>query len=144
MERFRTCDECSRHVRASETKCPFCGRALHAATLLQVPRAPTQLSRAQRLALVAAVAGGQLIAACGDDAIATPVYGAPIPRAGAGATAGTGAAASGGAAAIGGVAGRGAAGSPPMGIPVYGAPVPPAPGTGGSAGNAGTGGSAGK
>jgi hypothetical protein len=141
MERFRTCEECSRHVRAAESKCPFCGVALDQATLLQVPRGPAQLSRAQRIALVAAVAGGSMLAACGDDAVGMPVYGAPVPRAGAGvagATAGTGAA-GGGAAAGGGTAGRGAAGAPPIAVPVYGAPVPPPAGSSGGAGKAGSG-----
>jgi hypothetical protein len=142
MERFRTCESCSRHVRAAEAKCPFCDAALDQATLLQVPRGPAQLSRAQRIALVAAVAGGSMLAACGDDAVAMPVYGAPVPRAGAGvagATAGTGAAGGGGAAAGGGTAGRGAAGAPPIAVPVYGAPVPPPAGSGGGAGKAGSG-----
>jgi hypothetical protein len=136
MERFRTCDECSRHVRAMEAKCPFCGHALEAAALMPVPRAPAQLSRAQRIALVAAVAGGQLLAACGDDSggNAVPVYGAPVPRAGtgvAGASAGTGDQAGTGA------AGRGTAGSPGVVVPVYGAPVLPPAGSGGSAGKGG-------
>jgi hypothetical protein len=141
MERFRTCDECSRHVRAIEAKCPFCGHALEAAALAPVPRATGQLSRAQRIALVAAVAGGQLLAACGDDTggTAQPVYGAPAPRAGAGvagATAGTGDQAGTGA------AGRGTAGGG-IAVPVYGAPLPRA-GTGasGSDGKAGSSGSA--
>jgi hypothetical protein len=141
MERFRTCEECSRHVRAAEAKCPFCGHALEAAALTPVPRATGQLSRAQRIALVAAVAGGQLLAACGDDSggMAVPVYGAPVPRAGtgvAGATAGAGDQAGTGA------AGRGAAGGG-IAVPVYGAPVPRA-GTGasGTDGKAGSSGSA--
>lgn len=136
MERFRTCDECSRHVRASEAKCPFCGHALAAAPLMPVPRAPAQLSRAQRIALVAAVAGG--IAACGDDS--------PPPSSGphAGASAGTSAGGTSGAAAGSGAstaAGRGAAGQ--VAVPVYGAPVTPPVGAAGSSGAAGKGGAGG-
>jgi hypothetical protein len=141
MERFRTCDECSRHVRPIEAKCPFCGHALEAAVLMPVPRAPAQLSRAQRIALVAAVAGGGMLAACGDDAGPET----PGPRAGAGVAgqmAGASAAGSGGSAAGGGGAGKGAAGSPPIAVPVYGAPFPP-PGGAGGAGGAGKSGSGG-
>jgi hypothetical protein len=143
MERFRTCDECSRHVRAAEPKCPFCGQELAAASLMSIPRAPAQLSRAQRIALVAAVAGG--LAACGDDTV-----GQPGPKAGtgvAGASAGTGAAGASGAAAGSGAgagaAGKGAAGSPPVAVPVYGAPFPVPAGSGGSSGGAGKAGSGG-
>lgn len=149
MERFRTCDECSRHVRAGEAKCPFCGHALEAAALMQVPRAPAQLSRAQRIALVAAVAGG--LAACGDDAPPNK----PSSQGVAGASAGTNSAAGAGAAAGStgaagtGAAGRGAAGQ--VAVPVYGAPVippygisplPPQAGSGGSAAGQGGGGGA--
>jgi hypothetical protein len=164
MERFRTCDECARHVRASETSCPFCGHGLDAAALVPMPRAPAQLSRAQRIALVAAVAGG--LAACGDDSMPPGKDG---PRAGASAganAAGSGAAAAGSGGA--GGAGRGEAGAvavpvygapavpPRAGSPVYGAPIVPptagsesagqggAGGGGGSAGAAGSAGSAGK
>jgi hypothetical protein len=141
MERFRTCDECSRHVRPTEAKCPFCGRELEAAALMPVPRAPAQLSRAQRIALVAAVAGGGMLAACGDDA----GPGTSGPKAGAGVagqTAGAGVAGSISGAAGGGTAARGAAGAPPIAVPVYGAPVPPPAGAGGAgaAGKSGSGG----
>jgi hypothetical protein len=145
MERFRTCDECSRHVRAIEAKCPFCGHELQAAALMAVPRAPAQLSRAQRIALIAAVAGGGMLAACGDDA--GPSTSGPRAGAGvAGQTAGAGTAGSSGAAAGGGAAGKGTAGSPPIAVPVYGAPFPPPGGTGGAggAGKSGAGGSAGQ
>lgn len=150
MERFRICDDCARHVRANESSCPFCGHALAEAALPPLVRAPAQLSRAQRIAFVAAIASGPMLAACGDDdmgkasaPIAVPVYGAPVPPqqplAGQGGEAGK----SGGAAGRNsGSAGRngGAAGArPPIAVPVYGAPVPPPAGQGGGAGSAGKG-----
>jgi hypothetical protein len=154
MERFRTCDECSRHVRVSEMKCPFCGHALEAAKLAPVPRGPAQLSRAQRIALIAAVAGS--IAACGDDSASNKPSAQGIAGAAAGASATGGTTAAGAAAAGTSAAGAGAAGA--LSTAIYGAPTiphhgispPPPPdrdgeGGAGSSGNgsAGQGGAAG-
>lgn len=136
MERFRTCDECSRHVRVSEAKCPFCGHALEAAALAPVPRAPAQLSRAQRIALIAAVAGS--IAGCADDGASNKPSGQGVAGAAAGASAAGGTSAG---AAGKGAAGPGAAGA--IAVPVYGAPAIPPEKSGGASG-AGASGSAGQ
>ena len=127
MERFRTCDECSRHVRVSEAKCPFCGHALEAAALAPVPRAPAQLSRAQRIALIAAVAGS--IAGCADDGASNMPSGQGVAGAAAGASAAGGRSAG---AAGKGATGPGAAGA--IAVPVYGAPAIPPEKSGGASG----------
>ena len=114
MERFRTCDACARHVRAGETACPFCDQVLPIAALVQVPRTATQLSRAQRITLVATAAAGQLLAACGE--LTPPLESAPPASQVGGA--GSGAAGSGGSA--GAAMTSGLAPTPP-----YGAPPPP-------------------
>jgi hypothetical protein len=127
MTRLRTCDACSRHVFATETNCPFC-----AAALAPVQAAPIfklkGLSRAQRFAMVAAVATPLQLAACSNDTGDTGPAGAGGTSAGGTGTGATGANGSAGLGTRGG-------GTPQ---PVYGAPLPPGTpipgaGTGGGA-----------
>jgi hypothetical protein len=142
MTRLRTCQACFRHVFETEIACPFCQQ-----TLTQLPAAapvatPPGLSRAQRLALVAALAGSAapVLAGCGSDepsgsdggSVAVPVYGAPVsgsaavpPAAGSG---------KGGTAASGGAGVSGHAGSSGS----AGAAGKAQSGSGGSSGTAGS------
>jgi len=56
------CSGCSRHVRASESACPFCGTAIQAA---EAPRGPAgRLGRAATFAFGAAVATTLSVAGC--------------------------------------------------------------------------------
>ena len=141
MTQLRSCPGCSRHVLSSELACPFCQCSLDAAPERAQIKVPANLSRAQRLALAAAMAG-QAISACAKttDPIgpAVPIYGAPLagnvaPAAGSG-SAGTGQSLAG---RNGGQAGTTlsapAYGLPPLpdagfGTPVYGAPIAGQPG----------------
>lgn len=118
MTRLICCEGCSRHVRASELVCPFCQREQTPMPAPPVANIPAGLSRAQRLALAAAMAS-QALASCAKTnetmTAAFPHYGAPL--AGNMASAGRGAPA----------AGSGAAGRDVMITPPYGAPPPPPP-----------------
>jgi len=77
-----TCEECSRHVRASEAACPFCGAAIATALRTSAPRrAPgMRLSRAGLVAVGAfAVAAPIALAGCAESA-QMAVYGGPPPE----------------------------------------------------------------
>ena len=50
------CEVCARHVRVSESSCPFCGEARHAAARSFLPEAPRGASRAWLTALGATLA----------------------------------------------------------------------------------------
>jgi hypothetical protein len=78
MARLICCEGCSRHVRASELICPFCQRPQARALASPAANVPAGLSRARRMALVAALAG-QALASCARDVMALPPYGAPPP-----------------------------------------------------------------
>jgi hypothetical protein len=111
MTRLRTCQACARHVFTSEPSCPFCKTQLAAAADPAAVAIPSSASRAQRLALAAAISGTALLGCAADDPQATDAQ----------ATAG----------ASGGSAGQAAPSVPPGGgvaVPVYGAPVPGGPG----------------
>jgi hypothetical protein len=73
--RLIACPSCSRHVRTSESACPFCKGELPASfASLPAPRPPSvRLSRAALYAFGASSIG--LAAAC--SSTATPAYGAP-------------------------------------------------------------------
>lgn len=125
MTRLRSCDACARHVFVTETRCPFCAAALEPVSNSPIFNIKPGMSRAQRFTLVAAVAG-QTLLGCSDD---------PKTGLGNGSLQGSG---TGGAASNAGTGGAGVA------MPVYGAPVAPGTGTGGSSGSAaGNGGSSG-
>jgi hypothetical protein len=116
MARLICCEGCSRHVRASELVCPFCQREQVPAPASPTANIPAGLSRAQRLALAAAMAGQALVACAKTNEtikVALPAYGAPL--AGNMARAGNAAPA----------AGSGAAGRDVMIAPTYGSPPPP-------------------
>lgn len=70
---LRLCSGCSRHVRASDVACPFCGDTARG-------EVASPLSRATRAAMV--FGGAALVTtavACGGST--TPLYGAPAPDA---------------------------------------------------------------
>ena len=114
MNHLVPCPECGRHVRVTETACPFCALALDLADT-PAPILPGQrLSRAATLAFGATLASATALAACSS----VPVYGAPSPVAGAAGTPTSTAGASGTE-----NAGRGGTGIGP----VYGAPAGGAP-----------------
>ena len=72
------CPSCSRHVRSSESACPFCASAL-APSAGPAPRSPGQ--RLSRAALFALGASAAAVAACAGST--TPLYGAPAGDSGA-------------------------------------------------------------
>jgi hypothetical protein len=70
MAHFLPCPGCSRHVRASDAACPFCGAGLPLSLRSQKPVLPTKrLGRAATLAFGAALAAGST-AGCAE--ITTP------------------------------------------------------------------------
>ncbi|HEY0469188.1 MAG TPA: hypothetical protein VGC79_33580, partial [Polyangiaceae bacterium] len=110
MNHLVPCPECSRHVRVSETECPFCALPLDLSGTPE-PRLPgVRLSRAATLAFGATLASATAIAACSGTDAPVPVYGAPA----------------GGSANLAGAAGAGVGTAGivdnPIG-PVYGAPA---------------------
>lgn len=113
MSQLTPCPECQRHVRRTESRCPFCDSALSLAHLPAQVLPRRRMSRAATFAFGASVVGATALVACSDEPeTLTPVYGAP-PAAGA-----AGDASFGGSAA-----------------PVYGAPAAGASNVGGSTGN---------
>lgn len=115
------CPECNRHIRTSESVCPFCSADVAAAMASAAPRVmpAERLSRAAMMAFAAASLGA---AACGSEVV-TPLYGAPMPP--------DGSVNAGGAGGAGGASSGGAGGQ--MVMPLYGAPFP----TGGTANSGG-------
>ncbi len=76
------CAECSRHVRASEAACPFCGAPLATALRTSAPRRVpgTRLSRAGLAAFgVGVVVAPIALAGCAESA-QMAVYGGPPPE----------------------------------------------------------------
>jgi hypothetical protein len=66
------CASCSRHVRRSEARCPFCTADIAVeARSAAPPKAPRGLSRAKLYAFHAAVAAGVATAACGGETTTT-------------------------------------------------------------------------
>ena len=106
MKDLRPCESCSRHVFATERTCPFCQAVLEPAPERTAVAVPSSASRAQRLALAAAI-GSQSLLACAE----TVDTGGPLAGTGAIVTAGT---------------------SAPLPVPVYGVPLAgqPAPAAG--------------
>lgn len=133
MTDLRPCDECGRHVFASEPKCPFCASPLPAQPAKPPSLLQAGLSRAQRYAMAAAVAS---TAATG-----CSKYHEEPQRGEAGTQSAGGSAASAGTAgdaAAGGRSGRGGtAGDPFIPQPMYGGGIPqPVYGASFDAGNA--------
>lgn len=98
MSSLLPCPSCARHVRRSETGCPFCGARLSLGALPERAMPAQRLGRAALLAFgttVATVAAGcgqanVPIGDAGNDGGAVPIYGAPDvgPAADAGSDAG--------------------------------------------------------
>lgn len=67
--RLLPCPACERHVRVTESLCPFCGDALPLAyQSAGAANLPTKrLGRAAKFAFGAAVAGAMAVSGCGDD-----------------------------------------------------------------------------
>jgi len=131
MPRLVSCEACSRHVFATESTCPFCQSPV-SVPARPMARAARGMSRAQRLAIAAALAAP--LSACADESInddaaetdsaseeltAVPLYGVPV--------AGTRPTPVGGKGGVGGSGGKGGAGGevfvPLYGVPVAGSPV---------------------
>lgn len=125
MPRLRPCDACSRHVLETETRCPFCAAALKPAPpLTAAPKIQPGMSRAQRFAVVAAIAGQ---AAIGCAKTTDPDDGVAGKGGAGGTTAGTTAgtlSSNAGNVAAAGNGGSGGAGGD-ISVPVYGAPFFP-------------------
>ena len=119
MKHLVPCPECGRHVRVSESECPFCALPLDLAGTPEHRLPTARLSRAATFAFGATLVSASALAACSSDSdgggTVVPVYGAPA--AGAAGTSSAGAA---------GAAGKGAAGETASGggpVAVYGAPA---------------------
>jgi hypothetical protein len=70
---LRPCPSCTRHIRASETSCPFCSSAIEK----EAPRPAVAMPR-KRLGRAGLLALGTLAGvACEAEDMITPVYGAP-------------------------------------------------------------------
>jgi hypothetical protein len=126
MKRLRSCEGCARHVFETERVCPFCLTELAAVVPRELPAVPIGASRAQRLALAAAL-GGQGLVGCAQEQAALPmaIYGAPVAGNVAPPSVPTPAGQSGGATRP-PAAGRGGGAVPDAGgvaVPVYGAPL---------------------
>ena len=138
MSHLVPCPECSRHVRVSETACPFCALPLDLAGTPEPQLPRTRLGRAATFAFGATLVSATALVACGSDGDDGSGSGGTTSSAGTGAggttsTAGSGA---GGSTAIAGTSGSLGGGSA---MPVYGAPAAGSFGNG----SAGTGNSSG-
>jgi hypothetical protein len=125
MSQLIPCPSCNRHVRKTESSCPFCATSLALAGVPDAPLPRNRLGRAATFAFGATLAGAAALVGCGSDDE--------------GKEGGGGAGAGGTASTAGTSSGNGGSGT--VG-PVYGAP---AAGTGGdvsSSGSSNQGGSA--
>lgn len=81
MSLLTPCPECRRHVRKTETQCPFCGEAVSLANVPAPVLPRKRLGRAATFAFGASVIGATSLVACSGDDDDTggvvPVYGAP-------------------------------------------------------------------
>jgi hypothetical protein len=127
MSHLLPCPACSRHVRASEQECPFCGEALSLAGIPAPPLPTTRLGRAATFAFGATLIGATSIVACGGDSDdgddggtgGTVASGGTSGKAGTGGTAGAPSTTGGGNS--GGSSGSANAGVSGSAQPVYGA-----------------------
>ena len=74
MSELVPCSACSRHIRSTETACPFC-RASAEPVAAQASPAPRGSMRLSRAAL--ALAGMTALTACGKEVETRSLYGAP-------------------------------------------------------------------
>jgi hypothetical protein len=135
MNHLVPCPECSRHVRASETECPFCALPLDLAGTPEPELPRGRLSRAATLAFGATLVSATVLAACSSDSDGTGTEtGGTSSSAGQAGNAGMSTTAGAGGGTVGPVYGApaggeiGTAGSESLGagrgggpIPVYGA-----------------------
>lgn len=80
MSELTPCPECQRHVRKTETRCPFCGEAVSLAHLPSPALPRRRLGRAATFAFGASVVGATAFVGCSDGSdVGAPVavYGAP-------------------------------------------------------------------
>jgi hypothetical protein len=77
MSALTPCPECQRHVRRTETQCPFCGEAVSLGHVPMPVLPRKRLGRAATFAFGATVAGATAIAACDDSGNVAPPYGLP-------------------------------------------------------------------
>ncbi|MGO9834693.1 MAG: hypothetical protein ACLP1X_10785 [Polyangiaceae bacterium] len=73
--RFAPCPECARHVKQSDSTCPFCGSVVPHAN---DPSARVAVGRLSRSALLAASAVGATLATTECTSTITPIYGAYV------------------------------------------------------------------
>src|SRR5450432_2985721 len=96
MNHLVPCPECSRHVRVSETECPFCALPLNLAGTPEPQLPKTRLGRAATFAFGATLVSATALSACrsdGDDGAGNAGTGGTSSTAGTGAggaAAGTG------------------------------------------------------
>jgi hypothetical protein len=76
---LRPCPGCTRHVRASESACPFCASALPACDERPVDEASTARP-SSRHALMFGVAAGAIAVSTALFGTACAMYGAPAPE----------------------------------------------------------------
>ena len=88
---FLLCPSCSRHAKATEVACPFCGGELAAAVAQGDPSIKNARSRSRLLfgAAAAAVAGATAVTGCSSSSTYAPPYGQPPHDSGVAADAGT-------------------------------------------------------
>jgi len=140
MSALTPCPQCQRHVRKTETQCPFCEASISLAHVPEPVLPRKRLGRAATFAFGASVIGATALVACGDGESqpggVVAVYGAP-PGGSSFAGAPSSGSSSGGS-SNGGDAGAGTA--------VYGAPAAGSGGDepGGDGGASGGGGAAGE
>ena len=90
MSQLTPCPACHRHVRKTETTCPFCSASVSLAHLPAPVLPSSRLSRAATFAFGASLVGVTALVSCSsDDSPGTAVYGGP-PAAGAGSGGGSG------------------------------------------------------
>jgi hypothetical protein len=132
MNHLVPCPECSRHVRVSETQCPFCALPLDLAGTPEPLLPRSRLGRAATFAFGATLVSATALAACSSDADDSSGSGGASSTAGS--TSAAGNAGSGTSAA-----GSTSAGGTGSAMPVYGAPAAGSTsfGTAGSDGTAG-------
>jgi len=72
---LKPCGNCSRHVRASESACPFCGQRLQLSESVAEFRLLSRLDRNTMVALGAVLSAAGIVLGCRETAMA--IYGAP-------------------------------------------------------------------
>src|SRR5690349_14903915 len=84
MSQLVPCPECQRHVRKTETRCPFCSASVSLAHVPSPVLPSRRLGRAATFAFGASIVGAAAIVSCSDDeGDSRAIYGGP-PASGAG------------------------------------------------------------